>query len=70
MCSSPKSSCSSVSSHTRRKSTSMDYQAYASMMRDASANFERVQALKAESRLAAAEQLGDNDPSQCSQDGM
>lgn len=48
----------------------MDYQAYASMMRDASANFERVQALKAESRLAAAEQLGDNDPSQCSQDGM
>ncbi|AEF99090.1 hypothetical protein [Methylomonas methanica] len=56
MCSSPKSSCSNTSSHARRKSAPMDYQAYAAMMRDASANFERVQAMKEARILAAAEQ--------------
>lgn len=54
MCSSPKSACSGTSSRVRRQSKPADYQAYASMMREASANYERIQALKEEKRLAAA----------------
>lgn len=61
MCSSPKSACSSMSSRARRQSKPADYQAYASMMREASANYERIQALKEEKRLAAAGELAVED---------
>lgn len=55
MCSSPKAS-SSTHSRSTRKSAAMDYQAYAAMMRDASANFERVQAMKEARKPATTEQ--------------
>ncbi|MBS4051645.1 MAG: hypothetical protein KGZ69_10630 [Methylomonas sp.] len=53
MCSSPRSNGSCFSNRRRRDSRPADYQAHARMPREASANFERVQALKDERRLAA-----------------
>ncbi len=54
MCSTPRSSGTRFSS-SRRSSQPADYQAYARMLREASVNFERVQAMKEARRLAAAE---------------
>lgn len=53
MCSTPRSSSSCYNQRSRRKSPATDHAAYARMLREASANFERVQALKEERRLAA-----------------
>jgi hypothetical protein len=53
MCSTPRSSSSCFSSRRRRDSQPADHQAYARMLREASANFERVQAMKLDRELAA-----------------
>lgn len=53
MCSTPRSSSSCFKQRSRRTQSATDYAAYAQMLREASANFERVQALKEERRLAA-----------------
>lgn len=61
MCSTPKSSGSQFSNRRRNHSQPNDYQAYARMLREASANFERVQALKEERRLAALAEADQGD---------
>lgn len=61
MCSTPRSSASCFSNR-RRDSRPADYQAHARMLREASANFERVQALKDERRLAAEAAAGQSLP--------
>ncbi|MDZ4151006.1 hypothetical protein [Methylicorpusculum sp.] len=61
MCSSPKSACSIISRRVRRQSKPGDYEAYARMLRDASANYERAQVLKEEGRQLAAGELAYRD---------
>lgn len=55
MCSTPKSS-SFPRRHTKKRSTPEDYQAYAAMLRNASACYERNQQFKEERRRLAASQ--------------